>query len=54
LQRHGVGPDSAATLLITACGNPDRLISEVLFTALWRLPVAETWAATNLRLAEPP
>ena len=34
LQRHGVGPDSAAALLITAGDNPDRLVSESSFAAL--------------------
>ena len=34
LQRHGIGPDSAAALLITAGDNPDRLASEASFAAL--------------------
>jgi transposase len=34
LQRNGVGPDSAAALLITAGDNPDRLASEASFAAL--------------------
>ena len=34
LQRHGVGPDSAAALLITAGDNPDRMDSEASFAAL--------------------
>jgi transposase len=34
LQRHGIGPDSAAALLITAGDNPDRLHSEASFAAL--------------------
>ena len=34
LQRHGIGPDSAAALLITAGDNPDRLRSEASFAAL--------------------
>jgi transposase len=34
LQRRGVGPDSAATLLITAGDNPDRLANEASFAAL--------------------
>jgi hypothetical protein len=34
LDTHGVGPDSAATLLISAGDNPDRLSSEASFTAL--------------------
>ena len=34
LQRHGIGPDSASALLITAGDNPDRLHSEASFAAL--------------------
>ncbi|HWN00066.1 MAG TPA: transposase, partial [Streptosporangiaceae bacterium] len=34
LQRHGIGPDSAAALLITAGDNPDRMRSEASFAAL--------------------
>jgi len=34
LQRHGIGPDSAAALLVTAGDNPDRLESEASFAAL--------------------
>ena len=34
LERNGVGPDSAATLLITAGDNPERLHSEASFAAL--------------------
>ncbi|WP_155387595.1 IS110 family RNA-guided transposase [Catellatospora paridis] len=34
LQRHGIGPDSAAALLITAGDNPDRMTSEGSFAAL--------------------
>jgi transposase len=34
LTRRGVGPDNAATLLITAGDNPDRLHSEASFAAL--------------------
>ncbi|WP_405087871.1 transposase [Microbispora sp. NBC_01389] len=34
LERHGVGPDTAACLLITAGDNPDRLNSEAAFAAL--------------------
>jgi transposase len=34
LQRHGVGPDSAAALLVTAGDNPDRMNSEASFAAL--------------------
>ncbi|MGH9252823.1 MAG: IS110 family transposase [Acidimicrobiales bacterium] len=34
LAAHGVGPDTASQLLITAGGNPDRLRSEASFAAL--------------------
>lgn len=34
LAAHGVGPDTAAQLLITAGGNPDRLHSQASFAAL--------------------
>ena len=34
LQRHGIGPDSAAALLVAAGDNPDRLASEASFAAL--------------------
>lgn len=34
LERRGIGPDSAAALLITAGDNPDRLHSEASFAAL--------------------
>jgi transposase len=34
LQRHGIGPDSAAALLITAGDNPDRMHTEASFAAL--------------------
>jgi transposase len=34
LTHHGIGPDTAAALLITAGDNPDRLRSEVSFAAL--------------------
>ena len=34
LSLYGVGPDTAAQLLITAGGNPDRLVSEASFAAL--------------------
>ncbi|MBV1855757.1 IS110 family transposase [Catellatospora sp. NEAU-YM18] len=34
LQRHGIGPDSAAALLITAGDNPDRMTSEASIPAL--------------------
>jgi transposase len=34
LQRHGIGPDSASALLVTAGDNPDRLHNEASFAAL--------------------
>ncbi|OUC95137.1 IS110 family transposase [Streptosporangium minutum] len=34
LERHGIGPDTAAALLIAAGDNPDRLTSEAAFAAL--------------------
>lgn len=34
LEVYGVGPDTAATLLLTAGDNPDRLTSEAAFAAL--------------------
>jgi transposase len=34
LERRGVGPDSAAALLITAGDNPERLTTEASFAAL--------------------
>ncbi|WP_143591783.1 IS110 family transposase [Thermoactinospora rubra] len=34
LERHGIGPDTAASLLITAGDNPERLNSEAAFAAL--------------------
>lgn len=34
LERHGVGPDTAAALLITAGDNPERLHTEASFAAL--------------------
>jgi transposase len=34
LQRHGIGPDSASALLVTAGDNPDRLHTEASFAAL--------------------
>ena len=34
LQRHGIEPDSAAALFITAGDNPDRMHSEAAFAAL--------------------
>jgi transposase len=34
LQRRGIGPDSAAAVLITPGDNPDRMSSEASFAAL--------------------
>ena len=34
LQRHGIGPDTASALLVTAGDNPDRLHTEASFAAL--------------------
>ncbi|MFV2104844.1 transposase [Micromonospora sp. LOL_024] len=34
LEQHGVGPDTAAALLITAGDNPDRLANQATFAAL--------------------
>ncbi|WP_196470140.1 transposase [Planomonospora sp. ID91781] len=34
LERHGIGPDTAAALLITTGDNSDRLASEAAFAAL--------------------
>ena len=34
LQRHGIGPDSASALLVTAGDNPDRMHTEASFAAL--------------------
>jgi transposase len=34
LQRHGIGPDTASALLVTAGDNPDRMKSEASFAAL--------------------
>ncbi|MFE9690575.1 IS110 family transposase [Micromonospora sp. NPDC005806] len=34
LQRHGIGPDSASALLVTAGDNPDRMHSQASFAAL--------------------
>ncbi|MFH8475997.1 transposase [Streptomyces sp. NPDC018000] len=43
---HGVGPDTAAQLLVTAGGNPDRLRTEACFAAL-RGPVPDSSGRTN-------
>jgi transposase len=45
---HGVGPDTAAQLLITAGGNPDRLRTEASFAALCGVaPVLASSGKTN-------
>ncbi|MET7520753.1 IS110 family transposase [Streptomyces sp. NPDC005480] len=45
---HGVGPDTAAQLLITAGGNPDRLRTEATFAALCGVaPVLASSGKTN-------
>jgi transposase len=48
LALHGVGPDHAAQLLITAGGNPDRLRSEAAFAALCAAsPIPASSGKTN-------
>jgi transposase len=49
LQRHGVGPDCAAALLITAGDNPDRLASEASFAALCGVSPIETSSGKTRR-----
>ncbi|MFJ1551083.1 transposase [Streptomyces sp. NPDC088246] len=45
---YGIGPDTAAQLLITAGGNPDRLRTEASFAALCRVaPVLASSGKTN-------
>ncbi|MGW2588593.1 IS110 family transposase, partial [Streptomyces virginiae] len=45
---HGIGPDTAAQLLITAGGNPDRLRTEASFAALCGVaPVPASSGKTN-------
>ena len=44
----GVGPDTAATLLVTAGGNPERLRSEAAFAALCGVnPIPASSGRTN-------
>ena len=44
----GVGPDTAATLLITAGSNPQRLHSEAAFASLWGVnPIPASSGKTN-------
>jgi transposase len=48
LAEHGVGPDTAAALLITAGDNPDRLHSEAAFAALCGVsPIPASSGKTN-------
>jgi transposase len=50
LQQRGIGPDSAAALLITAGDNPDRLRSEASFAALCGVsPIEASSGKTNRR-----
>ena len=42
LQRHGIGPDTASALLVTAGDNPDRLHTEASFAALCGVNPIET------------
>jgi transposase len=45
---YGVGPDTAAQLLVTAGGNPDRMRSEASFAALYgAAPVPASSGRTN-------
>jgi transposase len=50
LQCHGVGPDSAAALLITAGDNPTRLHSEASFAALCGVSPTEASSGKTVRL----
>lgn len=48
LDHHGIGPDTAAALLITAGDNPDRLASEAAFAALCGVnPIAASSGKTT-------
>ncbi|MEV4583418.1 IS110 family transposase [Nonomuraea jabiensis] len=49
LQRHGIGPDTAAALLITAGDNPDRLGSEAAFAALCGVNPIEASSGKTVR-----
>lgn len=50
LQRYGVGPDTAAALLLVAGDNPDRLTSEASFAALCGVsPVESSSGKTHRR-----
>jgi transposase len=45
---HGVGPDTAAQLLVTAGGNPERMLTEASFAALCgAAPVPASSGRTN-------
>jgi transposase len=50
LERHGVGPDSAATLLITVGDNPERLASEASLAALCGASPVEASSGKTERL----
>ena len=48
MELFGVGPDTAATLLVTAGGNPERLRSEAAFAALCGVnPIPASSGRTN-------
>jgi transposase len=49
LKRHGIGPDTAASLLITAGDNPNRLTSEAAFAALCGVNPIEASSGTTAR-----
>lgn len=49
LQQHGIGPDTAAALLITAGDNPDRLTSEAAFAALCGVNPIEASSGKTVR-----
>ncbi|MFR9781101.1 transposase, partial [Micromonospora sp. MS34] len=54
LQRHGVGPDTAAALLLAAGDNPQRLTSEASFAALCGAsPIEMSSGKTQRRRAQP-
>jgi transposase len=50
LHRHGVGPDTAAALLIAAGDNPDRLNSQASFAALCGVSPVEASSGKTQRL----
>ncbi len=49
LARHGIGPDTAAALLITAGDNPDRLTNEAAFAALCGVNPIEASSGKTIR-----